>query len=203
MQAARSLVMYPDSIVSMQTCSSFSAKSTSFWLPANEETSISDVYRELAWKTSMKDQHKRPKNIHSSSWRPGKLKPNTAKIRKREARFKTQPDDKAPSGHPQFSCLREVELNYSKTPHIRIYSYGLSFLRLLLAIYSLAKCWIGRWNETVLTDLFYNCVFFIHNIGSTYHLGFLCEPAPLSTHKSMLSKEILVLDEEINSEKII
>ena len=32
------------------------------------------------------------------------------------------------------------EVNYSKTPHIRTYSYGLSLKRFLLAIHNLAKC---------------------------------------------------------------
>ena len=39
---------------------------------------------------------------------------------------------------------RRGEVNYSKNPHIRIYSYGLSLIRFLLAIHNLANFYIGK-----------------------------------------------------------
>ena len=38
------------------------------------------------------------------------------------------------------NLYRRGEVNYSLNPHIRTYSYGLSLIRLLLAIHNLAKC---------------------------------------------------------------
>jgi len=52
----------------------------------------------------------------------------------------------------------EIPLEYSKNPHIRTYSYGLSLIRFLLAIQNLVRYCTGMWNETVLFHLFNICL---------------------------------------------